>query len=218
MSSASESDILARLVRKGETDDAQSDPWGALAASEPSHEVDSQSAADGDAKLDGLLQRISQLTGEGEGIPGGVAAHGVAAVEEADEPFWPREPRSVGEVGLSESEIEALVLKLLLSRGDLVGRDMADHIRLPFALIEEILRQMKQDQLVVYRGSARDERLSVPADRYGPRASATPGRALQLFRLGPGHAGCLHRARAQLSRSRISIRPKKTCVGRLTTC
>ncbi len=55
---------------------------------------------------------------------------------------------------MSESEVEALILKLLLSRGDLVGRDVADHIRLPFVLIDEVLRQLKHDQLVVYRGSA----------------------------------------------------------------
>ena len=49
---------------------------------------------------------------------------------EPDE-FLPREPQSLAETGLSPSEIESLILKLLLSRGDLVGRDVAEHIQLP---------------------------------------------------------------------------------------
>ena len=78
----------------------------------------------------------------------------LASGDDSDVEFVPREPQSLQEVGLSESEVESLILKLLLSRGDLVGRDIADHIRLPFVLVDEILRQLKHDQLVVYRGSA----------------------------------------------------------------
>jgi predicted ATPase with chaperone activity len=41
-----------------------------------------------------------------------------------------------------------------LSRGDASGRDIADQIKLPFVLLEELLRQMKNDQWVVHRGAA----------------------------------------------------------------
>jgi len=68
--------------------------------------------------------------------------------------FCPLEPRSFVEAQLTESEVEALALKYLISRGDASGRDIADQLKLPFMLISELLRQMKQDQLVVHRGTA----------------------------------------------------------------
>src|SRR5690606_10894669 len=72
----------------------------------------------------------------------------------ATEDFVPMEPESFREAKLTESEVESLILKLLLARGTVCGRDIADQIRLPFKLIDELLRQMKADQLVVYSGAA----------------------------------------------------------------
>ncbi len=154
---SSESDILSRLVRPAGGKSGQGDPWEALAATQPTHEADEAAEVDGDSKLNGLLQRINDLTRGNSAAeitnPEALLAGGTQAGQSKAE-FVPREPQSLQEVGLSESEVEALVLKLLLSRGDLVGRDIAEHIRLPFVLIDEILRQLKHDQLVVYRGSA----------------------------------------------------------------
>lgn len=146
---SSESDILSQLVGEGGSEHSTKDPWESLAATGPAHETDGEDG--GDSKLNGLLQRINKLT------HGGEATEGAGAVEKGDEPapgFIPCEPQSLQEVGLSESEVESLILKLMLSRGDLVGRDIADHVRLPFVLVDVLLRQMKQDQLVVYRSSA----------------------------------------------------------------
>ena len=148
---SSESDILSRLVKKEGADSSSGDPWDSLAATGPAHEASEE--GDGDTKLNGLLQRIQDLTGAGM-LPETIRYQGVKQVGARDAEFIPREPQSLQEVGLSESEVESLILKLMLSRGDLVGRDIADHIRLPFVLIDEILRQCKHDQLVVYRSSA----------------------------------------------------------------
>jgi predicted ATPase with chaperone activity len=68
--------------------------------------------------------------------------------------FVPCEPASFRQAGLSESEVEALILKFLLSRGDATGREIADQVKLPFVPVDQLLRQMKTDQLVVHRGSA----------------------------------------------------------------
>jgi predicted ATPase with chaperone activity len=156
MSSSPESDLLARITRNDEEGADNDNPWESLAATEPSHEVDCRVAQEEDAKLSGLLQRIDRLAAgspsDGDLTPHSHSDDGELQVD--GEPFMPVEPDSLREAGLSESEIESLVLKLLLSRGDLVGRDIADHIRLPFALAEQVLRQSKQGQLVVYRGSA----------------------------------------------------------------
>jgi len=73
---------------------------------------------------------------------------------EAIEPFYPPEPRSFEEAKLSETEVEALILKFLLARGEATGRQIADQVKLPFVLIERLLRAMKNDQLLAHRGSA----------------------------------------------------------------
>jgi predicted ATPase with chaperone activity len=41
-----------------------------------------------------------------------------------------------------------------MARGDSTGRDVADQLKLPFLLIDELLRGLKADQLVAYRGGA----------------------------------------------------------------
>lgn len=69
-------------------------------------------------------------------------------------PFVPREPDTLEESGLSQSEIEALVMKYLLNCGAATGRQISEHLRLPFRLMERLLRQLKEALLVVYRGSA----------------------------------------------------------------
>lgn len=146
---STDSDLLSRLAGKGASTGVDDDPWKSLAATTPAHEA-GENAQDQDAKLDVLLQRIQVLAGGAGGGSGGTAAADTAVAAE----FVPREPQSLLETGISESEIESLILKLMLSRGDLVGRDVAAHIRLPFVLVNDVLRQMKHDQMVVYRSSA----------------------------------------------------------------
>jgi hypothetical protein len=115
---------------------------------------------------DSVLERLQALYGRGKG-PGsrqdgdGAATRGVAADNstapdsaDPDNPFVPCEPTSFRQAGLSESEVEALILKFLLSRGNATGREIAEQVRLPFVLLDQLLRQMKSDQLVVHRSSA----------------------------------------------------------------
>lgn len=68
--------------------------------------------------------------------------------------FIPQEPQRLIDTGLTESEVEALLLKYLIARGDATGRDMSDQIKLPFVMVDEILRALKLEQLVVHRSSA----------------------------------------------------------------
>ncbi|HZZ71294.1 MAG TPA: AAA family ATPase [Pirellulales bacterium] len=67
--------------------------------------------------------------------------------------FIPFEPKSFREAQLTESEVEALILKFLLSKGDVSGREMADQFKLPFILLDELLQQMKHDHLIVHRSA-----------------------------------------------------------------
>jgi DNA-binding PadR family transcriptional regulator len=122
-----------------------------------------------DPKLANLLQRIQQLTTAPElGSPApaehqGLEIGGVEPQASVNVPvdgqgqrddYVPREPTSVREAGLTDSDVEALILKYLLSKGEASGRDMADQVRLPFAIMDVLMRQMKYDQLLVYRGTS----------------------------------------------------------------
>lgn len=166
MAEPSQAELLARLA--GKTGGGDGSAWAALAATEPQHAAARQRNTDGkDDKLDSLLKRISNLAPQGGVVkappeaasvpavhtssPAASAARPVAAT--ADE-FIPIEPDTFRQSQLTESQVETLLLKLLLSRGSCIGRDAAEQIRLPFKLIDVLMRQMKADQLVVYSGAA----------------------------------------------------------------
>ncbi len=144
----SQQDLLARLAGKIGALDG-SDTLSLLAATEPDHDAPPDDKKAG--KLDALLDRINKLAA------GGVAAaeqEASAITAEDGGPFVPLEPSSFREACLTDSEVEALALKYLLARGDVSGRDVADQVKLPFVLIDELLRRMKNDQLVVHKHAA----------------------------------------------------------------
>ena len=109
-------------------------------------------ACEAEAELAAALERIKRLTAD-------VSAAATAAQPAAEpagpvDAFTPIEPASFRAADLTDSEVEALILKFLVTRGDATGRDIADQVKLPFVLVHELLRTMKNDQLVGHRGSA----------------------------------------------------------------
>ncbi len=70
------------------------------------------------------------------------------------EAFLPRAPETLEQTGLTFEEVERLVMKYLLSKGSSSGRVIAQQIKLPFGIIDPILKQLKQEQLVGFRGAA----------------------------------------------------------------
>lgn len=161
MPDLSQDNLLARLAGRGDPASAEN-AWASLAATQPEHdapgapvetaEATPEKAPEGkhqDKKLDELLGRVKQL------VASKPTADAAAASREQDEnAFVPYEPTSLREAELSEGLIEELILKYLLSAGNATGRAVADQVKLPFKLVEERLRQIKNDQLVVYRGTA----------------------------------------------------------------
>jgi hypothetical protein len=145
--------LLARLTGRGATEGP--DPWTTLAAARPAHDVPAAGRAGEkkDPRLESLLNRLNNL-------PEQAAAATTTTTEPPAETHlpggeWiPLEPQSFQEAQLTSSEVESLILKLLLSRGDATGRQVTDHVRLPFLLLDELLRQMKNDQLLVHKGAA----------------------------------------------------------------
>ena len=152
MAETSQNDLLARLAGHGGRADGR-DPWAVVAASAPKHDQDDQEK---DAKLDELIERINQLGGKSADdtaqAPAGPDASQCG--EHLENTYLPMEPESFRQADLTDSEVEALILKFLLARGDAAGRDIADQVKLPFVLVDELLRTMKNDQLVVHKGSA----------------------------------------------------------------
>jgi len=147
-------DLLARLAGHGAPQNGP-DPWSSLAASVPDHETSEADTSQQDQQLEALLQRIKKLTAN---KAAGEQTRGALSDEQADEhlanDFVPIEPESFSQAGLTETEVEALAMKFLLARGDAAGRDIANQIRLPFVLVDALLRELKNQQLVCHRGAA----------------------------------------------------------------
>jgi len=144
-----EENLLARLAGASPGSDG-TDPYADVAASEPDHDANAES----DETVDALLDRINRLAQSPEQQPENQKELQPPVGTEPVEPFIPVEPESFEEADLTGSEVEALILKYLLARGDAAGRDIAEQVKLPFVLIDELLRQMKNDRLVGHRGSA----------------------------------------------------------------
>lgn len=92
-------------------------------------------------------------TGLGTALQPGVAATREPQPLDVEE-FFPPEPQSWEETGLSTADIEGLILKILLGSGARTGRKIAEQMQLPFSLIDRELQQQKERLMVAYRGSA----------------------------------------------------------------
>jgi hypothetical protein len=157
--------LLARLAGGSTAEDSEN-PWAEVASSEPVEDTTQAT----DKKIDSILARIKEITNNpvrprGNVSPGDLPPPTSSSgplpkieknVEERFDPnaFYPPEPDSFKSAGLSDSEVEALILKFLLARGDASGRDISEQIKLPFVLIETLLREIKNQQLLCHRGSA----------------------------------------------------------------
>ncbi len=70
------------------------------------------------------------------------------------ERFWPTDPRSAHDLGLSEPFLEALVAKLLLASGSSSGRTVASELCLPFKIAEATLERLRTRRLVTHVASS----------------------------------------------------------------
>jgi hypothetical protein len=69
-------------------------------------------------------------------------------------PFAPKCPETIDDTGLYPEEIERLILKFILAKGAAAGRSVAVQIRLPFGIVDPLMKGMKRDQLLTLVGSA----------------------------------------------------------------
>ena len=66
--------------------------------------------------------------------------------------FFPHQPRTVSETGLSQSLIEELVLKALFFAGELRGADIAHRIKLPQLIVDEIIEGLRRSKYIDLKG------------------------------------------------------------------
>ena len=120
--------LLARLAA---LDTADTDSWAAVTAQAPRHAAGFEDPAldRGTSAESQVLDRVRDLLKPGD------------AAAPAPDTFVPKEPSSLAEAQLTASAVEGLVLKLMLSRGDMSGRSIGDHLKLPFRLLDEELRE-----------------------------------------------------------------------------
>ena len=90
------------------------------------------------------------LVDEEEGY-GGDPGSGFAAV--MDEGPVPPVPQSLAEIRLTPFFVSDLILKTLYSRGTLRGSQLVDLLRLPFALIDDLLLDLQTRRFVEVRGT-----------------------------------------------------------------
>ncbi|KAA5547183.1 AAA family ATPase [Roseiconus nitratireducens] len=67
-----------------------------------------------------------------------------------DDTFWPAETQDLAETGLSDSFVEGLVLKTVLSIGTLSGRNLSEQLGLPFKVIDPLLDVMRTRKLIAH--------------------------------------------------------------------
>lgn len=91
------------------------------------------------AYLASLFERVNNLLG--------------AALSQEPDAWFPSEPNSLDQTGLTPEEVERLILKFLAAKGSASGRKISQQTCLPFAIIEPLLKDLKQKQLLVFKGA-----------------------------------------------------------------
>ena len=117
-----------------------------------------------DQRLETLLERIQQLTVADSAPPKQAVVGSVspppphpmlADFPSASVESWlPIEPETLAGAGLTDGEIEALILKALNGRAEATGRYLSDHLKLPYRMIDPLLHTLKNDRLLAHKGAA----------------------------------------------------------------
>ncbi|MBX3421281.1 MAG: AAA family ATPase [Pirellulaceae bacterium] len=68
--------------------------------------------------------------------------------------FWPAEPTSLEDCGLSSTMVESILCQILMGIGTQSGRKLAEQIGLPFGIIDAQLAHMRTRQIVAHARSA----------------------------------------------------------------
>lgn len=103
--------------------------------------INNESSSEG---LDELFNRVNMLLGEPS-----------ADRKELNQPegFVPRQPRNMRETGIPPAMIEKIIMRFLLQVGAETSRRISSQLRLPFKVVEPMLRQLRQDKHIDLAGT-----------------------------------------------------------------
>ncbi|WNG47739.1 ATPase [Archangium minus] len=88
-------------------------------------------------RMTGTMRRAA--VGEGGGVAGSAA-------------FWPAQPRTLADTGLTATMVEELVLKAIFFAGEMRGMDIANRLKLPSAIIDEVVEGLRRQKYIDIRG------------------------------------------------------------------
>ncbi|MBZ4371361.1 ATPase [Corallococcus sp. AS-1-6] len=66
--------------------------------------------------------------------------------------FWPAQPKTLQEAGLTTTFVEELVLKAIFFAGEMRGMDVATRLQLPTALVDEVIEGLRRQKYIDIRG------------------------------------------------------------------
>ncbi len=82
-----------------------------------------------------------------------IVNHASAKNGATESEFIPKAPQSLREAGISEAEVEALLLKSLFTRGAGTGRELGEQIKLNGPLVRETLDHLRAEMLITYKST-----------------------------------------------------------------
>lgn len=106
--------------------------------------------------LDDLFERVNRLLGDPSGRGPGHAApdsQAPAAGTAESEEFIPRQPGDLRDSGVTFALLERLVMKFMYQVGMASGRGIASQVKLPFKVIEPVLKQLRSDKQIDLSGT-----------------------------------------------------------------
>ncbi|MFY0523052.1 ATPase [Archangium gephyra] len=66
--------------------------------------------------------------------------------------MWPAQPRTLAESGLTATMVEELVLKAIFFAGEMRGMDIANRLKLPSTIIDEVVEGLRRQKYIDIRG------------------------------------------------------------------
>lgn len=103
--------------------------------------------------LEDLFDRVNQLLGTTAPRSDDGDAPQHRPHVEPGQPFTPRQPQTIRESGISASLVERLIMKYLFQVGLATSRGIASQLKLPFKVIEPILKQLRADKQIDLAGT-----------------------------------------------------------------
>ncbi|MEI7699817.1 MAG: AAA family ATPase [Planctomycetia bacterium] len=94
--------------------------------------------------IDVLFDRVNTILGDNSVVRPEVATGSA---------FIPRQPRSLREANVSPSVMERIIMRFLLQASVLAGRRIATQLKLPYKLVEPVLKQLRQEKHIDLSGT-----------------------------------------------------------------